>query len=45
MVWRLDVYVEECQLTPDWEARVAQVLREASDLYRSPERGRGASAS
>jgi hypothetical protein len=34
MVWWLDVYVEERQLTPDWEARVAEVLREASDLYR-----------
>ena len=28
MVWWLDVYVEERQLTPDWEARVAEVLRQ-----------------
>jgi hypothetical protein len=35
LVWWLDVYVEERQLTPDWEARVAGLLREASDLYRT----------
>jgi hypothetical protein len=34
MVWWLDVYVEERQLTPEWEVRVAELLREASDLYR-----------
>jgi len=35
MVWWLDVYVDERQLTPDWEARIAQLLTDASDLYRN----------
>jgi hypothetical protein len=33
MVWWLDVYLDERQLTPDWQAQLAAVLREASTLY------------